>query len=166
MPKKCIAKGVCAQAANEIKGRPGSQISMKAMDARAVGEADTQIGLRIRERRKELGYSQAYVADIVGISFQQLQKYEVGDSRVAAAMLIKLAEVLRTEPSSLLPKGKRPEPPAKSTPAEDMLALELQHAFSAISSPRSRRLVLEMARNLSDVRSKAGAKPKRASKKS
>lgn len=123
-------------------------------------EVDKQIGARIRERRRALGYSQAYVADVIGLTFQQVQKYETGATRVAAATLLRIAEVLRTEPAALLPQGRKPALEKAIAPKE-ALALELQQAFRAITSPRQRRLVLEMARTLGGGASKRPIKTKR-----
>lgn len=126
------------------------------VDPKATGVVDREIGARIRERREAVGYSQAYVADIIGISFQQLQKYEIGENRVAAAMLVRLAQALRVEPASLLPHAKRTVAPTRDTSSEDLLAEQLQHAFSRIASVKDRRLVLNMARSLSTSTGKSG----------
>lgn len=131
---------------------------------RSTSEVDTKIGIRIRERRQELGFSQSYVADVVGITFQQLQKYETGQNRVSAATLLRIADVLRVQASDLLP-GAKPPKPAKTHSTQDALALQLQHAFKGITSPRERRLVLEMARSLSANASRSKATGKVKSKR-
>ena len=56
---------------------------------------DAAVGLRIRQRRKMLGFSQTELADRVGVKFQQIQKYETGVNRVAASRLWKISETLR-----------------------------------------------------------------------
>ena len=48
---------------------------------------DVHVGLRVRGRRHELGMSQSTLADALGVSFQQVQKYERGANRVSASML-------------------------------------------------------------------------------
>lgn len=118
-------------------------------DPRSVTEVDEEIGARIRARRQELGFPQSHVAELVGITFQQLQKYEAGQNRVSAATLLRIAAALRVEPSDLLPGAARrgAQRPAKATP-EDGLALQLQHAFGRIKSARERRLILDLAKRL------------------
>lgn len=58
---------------------------------------DILIGERIRERRRELGLSQKMLAAQLGISYQQVQKYEHAQSRVAASTLADIAMILDTE---------------------------------------------------------------------
>lgn len=126
-------------------------------DPRSVTEVDEEIGARIRARRQELGFPQSHVAELVGITFQQLQKYEAGQNRVSAATLLRVAAALRVEPSDLLPGASRKggARPPKASP-EDGMALQLQHAFGRIKSVRERRLILDLAKRLG-----ADASPKR-----
>jgi transcriptional regulator with XRE-family HTH domain len=56
--------------------------------------SDTEIGARIRQRRQELALSQAHLARRLGVTFQQVQKYESGANRVSAAMLHQIAVAL------------------------------------------------------------------------
>lgn len=55
---------------------------------------DEVVGRRIRLRRKERGFSQTYLGESVGISFQQIQKYERGANRISASKLWEIACVL------------------------------------------------------------------------
>jgi len=68
------------------------------MDAKtSTAEAnplDVALGLRIRQRRKELGVSQTALADAVGLTFQQIQKYERGFNRVSFSRLVDIAHAL------------------------------------------------------------------------
>lgn len=57
---------------------------------------DVHVGGRVRMRRKALGLSQTQLADSVGITFQQLQKYERGTNRVSASKLYGMAVTLQT----------------------------------------------------------------------
>jgi transcriptional regulator with XRE-family HTH domain len=61
---------------------------------RAVGKADTELGKRIRLRRVEQHISQTELGDKLGVSFQQVQKYEKGVNRVGAARLQQIATAL------------------------------------------------------------------------
>src|SRR5262245_48979155 len=69
-------------------GRPASQRTRKTDDL------DLLIGRRLRQRRILLAISQEELARRIGLSFQQLQKYEVGENRISASRLFKLSEIL------------------------------------------------------------------------
>jgi transcriptional regulator with XRE-family HTH domain len=60
---------------------------------------DRHVGLRIRMRRKELGFSQERLAEAIGLTFQQVQKYERAANRVSASKLWEIARVLSTSTS-------------------------------------------------------------------
>lgn len=76
----------------------GSQANKKRgpTGGRALGEVDMHVGARIRLRRTLLGLSQMALGELVGVSFQQIQKYERGANRISAGTLHRLAEVLDT----------------------------------------------------------------------
>src|ERR1700751_2060302 len=57
---------------------------------------DRHVGLRIRLRRKELGISQEKLAESIGLTFQQVQKYERAANRVSASKLWEVARALNT----------------------------------------------------------------------
>lgn len=60
-----------------------------------MAQVDTFVGRKIRERRVELGKSQADLAGAIGVRFQQIQKYETGVNRVSASRLWAIAEELQ-----------------------------------------------------------------------
>ena len=57
-------------------------------------DIDLHLGKRLRARRRLLGLTQQQLAQVVGVRFQQIQKYECGANRISAARLWRLAEVL------------------------------------------------------------------------
>jgi len=59
-----------------------------------TNEIDYHVGRRLRRRRRLMGYTQQSLAELVGVRFQQIQKYECGANRVSAARLFELAEAL------------------------------------------------------------------------
>lgn len=63
---------------------------------RTASKTDQIIGERIRLRRLEIGMSQEQLAALLGITFQQVQKYEKGVNRVSASRLLDVADVLET----------------------------------------------------------------------
>src|SRR5471032_3327802 len=66
----------------------------KKMKQRSAGKPDIELGKRIRLRRVEQRISQAELGDKLGLSFQQVQKYETGVHHVGAARLQQIATVL------------------------------------------------------------------------
>lgn len=63
-------------------------------DNRAVTIKDVKIGQRLRARRLEIGMSQERLAELIGVTFQQVQKMEKGVNRIAASRLFDIAEAL------------------------------------------------------------------------
>jgi transcriptional regulator with XRE-family HTH domain len=63
-------------------------------DQRATKAVDGHIGRRVRQRRLEIGMSQEHLAELLGVTFQQIQKYEKGVNRVAASRLYDMTEAL------------------------------------------------------------------------
>lgn len=61
------------------------------MTARAADAVDAHIGRRIRQRRADLEQTQAELADLCGVQYQQMQKYEAGTNRVSASRLYRIA---------------------------------------------------------------------------
>jgi transcriptional regulator with XRE-family HTH domain len=62
---------------------------------------DVEVGQRIKHRRKYLGLSQTALADKIGVTFQQVQKYEKGANRVGSSRLHRIALALNMNPSAL-----------------------------------------------------------------
>ncbi len=67
------------------------------MAVKRFGEVDAHVGRRIRQRRREIGMSQEGLGNALGISFQQVQKYEIGINRVAASRLWDMAKALKVD---------------------------------------------------------------------
>jgi transcriptional regulator with XRE-family HTH domain len=68
-------------------------------------ETDVLVGTRVRIRRVELGLSQTQLANALGVTFQQVQKYEKGTNRIGASRLHAMAGVLRVSISYFFPAG-------------------------------------------------------------
>ena len=68
----------------------------------ASNKLDLALGLQIRERRKALGVSQAALAEVLGITFQQIQKYERGFNRVSFSRLVLIAQALDCRVADLI----------------------------------------------------------------
>ncbi|MGO4525489.1 helix-turn-helix domain-containing protein [Microvirga sp. 2MCAF35] len=64
------------------------------MQKKSPNEVDRHIGSRVRARRIMLGMSQERLADALGLTFQQVQKYEKGTNRIGASRLLSIAGIL------------------------------------------------------------------------
>jgi len=106
---------------------------------RRATDMDKQVGKRVRVRRLELGMSQSKLAGQLGLSFQQLQKYESGANRIGAARLKRLSELLDVPLTYFFGEAKE-----KFTAALEMDAtrasVRLVRAFSKVK--RSDRMAI------------------------
>ena len=117
--------------------------------SRRAQPVDQEIGARLRVRRKQLGLSQTELGERLGVSFQQLQKYERGTNRISASSLIVLADALECRPTDLLGV----EDTARAidwTRFHENDAQDAVGAFTAIKSPRLRRAVLNLMRAMAE----------------
>jgi transcriptional regulator with XRE-family HTH domain len=125
------------------------KLKTKAPDSR-----DIDVGRRIRAQRLVRGMSQTELATRIGITFQQVQKYEKGVNRVGAGRLTRIAEVLGVPVAFLfgaLDNGATAS--TKSVNAafaflETAGALRLVHAYADIKNPRIRRALVTLAEQM------------------
>jgi transcriptional regulator with XRE-family HTH domain len=68
---------------------------------RSATPIDEYIGARMRERRRALGMTQESLGELLGVTFQQIQKYEKGRNRVSAARLFEICEALEVSLASM-----------------------------------------------------------------
>ena len=126
---------------------------------RTPNPVDLHVGLRIRLRRKELGVSQEKLADSIGLTFQQIQKYERAANRVSASKLWEMARALDTsiayffeglgDAAINLPGAPQSPPPAHAFLLTSE-GLELAAAFPKIRRPRVRRRILDLVRAMTE----------------
>ena len=118
---------------------------------------DVAVGARMRMRRKTLGLTQTALAEALGITFQQVQKYERGFNRVSASKLYEIARVLKV-PLSYFFEGfdgtaDRGEAGSDMTPADFLGTTEglaLAEAFPRIRNEERRRKILDLIHSLAD----------------
>jgi transcriptional regulator with XRE-family HTH domain len=134
------------------------------MASKTPDPIDKYVGSRIRMRRIMLGMSQEKLGDALGLTFQQIQKYEKGINRIGASRLFDLAQVLgvsvqffyeeapAAEPQQLMPEGFA-ERPAEGSIVEFLRSrdgLELNKAFVRISDAKARRAIVDLVRSLAN----------------
>lgn len=126
---------------------------------RAASSVDVHVGTRIRLRRKTLKMSQEQLGEQLGITFQQVQKYERGTNRVGASRLWKISQVLDVPVQFFyngLPdsaegdSGVTPQPPAIYEFINSSDGVALASAVSQITNRAVRRQILELARSLAE----------------
>jgi len=109
---------------------------------------DVAVGTRIRVQRRHLKISQDDLAQVLGLTFQQVQKYERGTNRVSASMLVRIAAKLQTTVGSLVGEDVLAEQDvamltALSTPG----AIDLLRAYGQ-ATPKGRKAILNVAKTL------------------
>ncbi len=114
---------------------------------------DIALGARIRIRRKSLGLSQDDLAVKVGLTFQQIQKYERGANRVSFSRLVEIARTLKCRVQDLIGdldvEGEvSDQVAAEAVQLKETGALELIRAYSSIRSSGRRRLIVNIALEL------------------
>ena len=105
---------------------------------------DIAVGARIRARRKLLGISQQALAERIGLTFQQVQKYERGTNRVSASKLVRIAEVLQTSASDLIGESSGGPNDSVWTALQDPEVINAAMLLGRIESPRVRKAVARM----------------------
>jgi transcriptional regulator with XRE-family HTH domain len=85
---------LCTATSTATRGQKLTKSREEGARQRRAGVEDIEIGRKIRTLRLERGLSQSRLADGIGLSFQQLQKYESGANRVSAGRLQRIAELL------------------------------------------------------------------------
>ena len=114
-------------------------------------QIDLETGITLRRLRKERGLSQQRLGEALGITFQQVQKYERGTNRISASMLVKAARILSVQPGDLLPRSDAAPLPPTARLLETRGPDELLAGYAAIKSPRQRRAVLTLVRALREL---------------
>jgi transcriptional regulator with XRE-family HTH domain len=117
---------------------------------------DRHVGVRIRMRRKELGMSQERLGEKIGLTFQQIQKYERAANRVSASKLWEMARALGVSVSYFFhglqnPFGEGGDP--KGFAGDPIMAAdgaELAEAFPRINEPGVRRKLIELVRIIAE----------------
>lgn len=132
------------------------------MSAKTPNPVDKYVGSRVRMRRIMLGLSQEKLGDALGLTFQQIQKYEKGTNRIGASRLHQIADILQVPVSFLFEGG-----PSSGTSVEglgeapspayvsDFLAtsegLALTRAFTRITDAKLRRSIVDLVEQIAST---------------
>jgi transcriptional regulator with XRE-family HTH domain len=121
---------------------------------------DAQVGNRVRLRRMLIGMSQEKLGEMLGLTFQQVQKYEKGVNRIGAGRLFHVSRILGV-PIDYFYEGVMEQLPARgfaeengNPPVMEFLSsgegLQLSLAFMRIREPKVRKRVLDLVKSLAD----------------
>ena len=120
------------------------------MATRKSGPLDAMVGARIRMFRVDRGMSQTMLAERIGVTFQQVQKYERGANRVGASRLSQIASVLGVSIGELF-ESSRAESPGLNSPVRLLAepgALRVLKAYARTTSPRVRLCIAKLVESI------------------
>jgi transcriptional regulator with XRE-family HTH domain len=126
---------------------------------KATGTIDKEIGTRMRSRRMTIGMSQEKLGEMLGLTFQQVQKYEKGTNRISVGRMIDIAKVLGVDIQFFFDGLTGTKPGGFSEPAQppfvsDFISTQdghqLMRAFTRIKNSRHRRAIVQLANALAE----------------
>lgn len=114
---------------------------------------DIHVGARVKARRQQLGLSQEKLGETVGLSFQQIQKYEKGANRMGASRLYEISKILNVPVSFFFDDmPEEIERTRKTEPLDDPMASrevrELVDAYFAIKNDAARQKLFDLAKTI------------------
>ena len=122
------------------------------MAIRKSGPLDAMVGAKIRMFRINRGMSQALLAEKIGVSFQQVQKYEKGANRVGASRLSQIASVLGISVGDLF-ESSGDLTPVSNSPIHLLAepgALRVLKAYARTTNPRVRLSIAKLVESIAD----------------
>lgn len=134
-------------------------------NSRRPNPIDVHVGGRVRMRRMLLGMSQEKLGELLGLTFQQIQKYEKGTNRIGASRLFELSRILAVPvqyfydeaPNIGTAEGQAGFAEQNGSGTEYVVdfvgsreGIELNRAFLRITNPKIRRSIVELVRSLAD----------------
>ena len=136
-------------------------MSAAAVPKKQANPIDAQVGSRVRLRRMLVGMSQEKLGERLGLTFQQVQKYEKGVNRIGAGRLYQMAHILGVPISYFYEDVSNEAPPATHVasdrakpPVMEFLSsgegLQLALSFMRIREPKVRKRVIDLVKSLAD----------------
>ena len=126
------------------------------MSPKATNSVDAYVAGKLRSYRKQLGLSQADIAKQLGVTFQQIQKYEAGLNRIGAGRLFQLASIYGIPMQDLFPRSAGTADGVKRAEKLDEIAgfalstegWKLCEAFLRIQDTRQRRIIVSLVQQM------------------
>jgi transcriptional regulator with XRE-family HTH domain len=145
-------------------GTPSRRRKVERLPPGVPNPVDIHVGSRVRLRRTLLGLSQEKLGEAVGLTFQQIQKYERGANRIGASRLFEFSRILdvpvsfffddmseRTAAVEGLPAAGMADQPRASLEPDPLTrreTLELVRAYYRIADPQIRKRLFELTKSL------------------
>ena len=153
---------------SKLQGAPVRRITRRRVPG-VSDPVDIHVGSRVRLRRTLLGLSQEKLGEAVGLTFQQIQKYERGANRIGSSRLFDLSKVLDVPVSYFFEEmpgevsdrqsekagslSGQPQEPAAKDPLTRRETLELVRAYYRVGSPAVRKRIFELVKSLARMSS-------------
>ena len=145
------AKKASPQPARPQAAKPRAAGAQDSKPARPAGkkrttEVDRVIGAKLRLRRGELGITQTQLANAIGVTFQQVQKYEQGTNRIGGSRLAGIAKALEVPVSYFFDQSSEETEVASASLLNVRGAVSLLRAYAGIRNPQQRQAMVNLAR--------------------
>jgi transcriptional regulator with XRE-family HTH domain len=138
---------------------PGKRV-LSIMPKKQANPIDVQVGNRVRIRRMLIGMSQERLGDLLGLTFQQVQKYEKGVNRIGAGRLYQVAQILGVpinyfyegvieQSAESIRNGDSSTPPVMEFLSSGE-GLQLTLAFMRIKDSKVRKRVVDLVKSLAE----------------
>jgi transcriptional regulator with XRE-family HTH domain len=133
----------------------GQKAGQHMASRKGPNSTDVHVGSRVRMRRMMLKMSQEKLGEALGITFQQVQKYEKGMNRISSSRLQQLCDILQVPVAFFFDEGIADKPERDTTALDDLRqfvasheGLRLIQAFSQIKSDTLRRSIVSLVSEL------------------
>jgi transcriptional regulator with XRE-family HTH domain len=133
--------------------------SVTARRPRSVDARDAEIGRLVRAQRKQLGLTQTDLAERIGVTFQQVQKYENGTNRISIGRLTRIAEALHVPPPFFFARETKADVASANKSREFLAAagaLRLIKAFDRFPSRQMRTSFVHFAESIAKGKRRGG----------
>jgi transcriptional regulator with XRE-family HTH domain len=140
---------------DEAKFGPQNEFE-KRVPKKQANPIDVQVGNRVRIRRMLIGMSQERLGDLLGLTFQQVQKYEKGVNRIGAGRLFEMSRILNVPVDFFYEgvNGAQPGTAEEGAPVMEFVSsgegMQLSLAFMKIKDTKVRKRVLDLVKSLAD----------------
>ncbi len=148
----------------QITPLPRREANERRLPPGVPNPIDIHVGSRVRLRRTLLGMSQEKLGEAVGLTFQQIQKYERGANRIGASRLYELSRILDVPISFFFDDmtesaqagvadggfSDTPQAALEADPLTRRETLELVRAYYRVNNPQVRRRLFELAKSLAN----------------
>lgn len=130
--------------------------------AKHPNHVDVQVGMRVRSRRLLIKMSQEKLGDALGLTFQQVQKYEKGTNRIGASRLVQIAGVLKCKAEDFV-EGLSPDAKLMNVAGDGQLSIsevnsflssangiEIVRAFTKVRGKKRQQAIVNVVRSMVD----------------